>query len=43
MSLKKQGSFHNDDEFVELGNSPSHFESSSESSCHCSSSEQADW
>jgi hypothetical protein len=31
MSLKKQGSFNEDNEFFEIGNSPSRFESSSSS------------
>ncbi len=30
VSLQRQGSFHNDEEFVEIGNSPSHFDSSDE-------------
>jgi hypothetical protein len=33
MSLKRKGSFHNDDDFVELGNSPDRFDSSSSDSC----------
>jgi hypothetical protein len=31
MSLKKRGSFNEDNEFFEIGNSPSRFESSSSS------------